>query len=104
VIDLAGVQIIDSALWTTFINTSRMIKVMGVPSVLTGLNPGAVASIIDLQLDCDEIETAMQLEDALTMLTRGCPDPSELAPAPEATPAEADPTTNTAIDASNDAQ
>jgi rsbT antagonist protein RsbS len=48
VIDLAGVQIIDSALWTTFINTSRMIKVMGVPSVLTGLNPGAVASIIDL--------------------------------------------------------
>jgi len=57
-----------------------------------------------LQLDCDEIETAMQLEDALTMLTRGCPDPSELAPAPEATPAEADPTTNTAIDASNDAQ
>jgi rsbT antagonist protein RsbS len=106
VIDLAGVQIIDSALWTTFINTSRMIKVMGVPSVLTGLNPGAVASIIDLQLDCDEIETAMQLEDALTMLTRGCPDPSELElePAPEATPAEADPTTNTAIDASNDAQ
>lgn len=106
VIDLAGVQIIDSALWTTFINTSRMIKVMGVPSVLTGLNPGAVASIIDLQLDCDEIETAMQLEDALTMLTRGCPNPSELElePAPEATPAEADPTTNTAIDASNDAQ
>ena len=104
VIDLAGVQIIDSALWTTFINTSRMIKVMGVPSVLTGLNPGAVASIIDLQLDCDEIETAMQLEDALTMLTRRCPNPSELALAPEATSAEADPTTNTAIDAPNHAQ
>ena len=26
VIDLAGVQIIDSALWTIFINTTRMIK------------------------------------------------------------------------------
>ena len=64
VIDLAGVQIIDSALWTIFINTTRMIEVMGVPSVLTGLNPGAVASIIDLQLDCDAIATAMHLEDA----------------------------------------
>jgi len=70
VIDLAGVQIIDSALWTIFINTTRMIEVMGVPSVLTGLNPGAVASIIDLQLDCDAIATAMHLEDALQILTQ----------------------------------
>ena len=70
VIDLAGVQIIDSALWTIFINTTRMIEVMGVPSVLTGLNPGAVASIIDLQLDCDAIVTAMHLEDALQILTQ----------------------------------
>ena len=70
VIDLAGVQIIVSALWTIFINTTRMIEVMGVPSVLTGLNPGAVASIIDLQLDCDAIATAMHLEDALQILTQ----------------------------------
>ena len=70
VIDLAGVQIIDSALWTIFINTTRMIEVMGVPSVLTGLNPEAVASIIDLQLDCDAIATAMHLEDALQILTQ----------------------------------
>ena len=70
VIDLAGVQIIDSALWTIFINTTRMIEVMGVRSVLTGLNPGAVASIIDLQLDCDAITTAMHLEDALQILTQ----------------------------------
>lgn len=70
VIDLAGVQIIDSALWTIFKNTTRMIEVMGVPSVLTGLNPGAVASIIDLQLDCDAITTAMHLEDALQVLSQ----------------------------------
>ena len=90
VIDLAGVQIIDSALWHAFIDTTRMIKVMGVPSVLTGLNPGAVASIIDLQLDCDEIETAMHLEDALTRLTQGARTPSEVADEPEASVTEAD--------------
>jgi len=77
VIDLAGVQIIDSALWTIFINTTRMIEVMGVPSVLTGLNPGAVASIIDLQLDCDAIATAMHLEDALQILTQNTQIASE---------------------------
>lgn len=70
VIDLAGVQIIDSGLWTIFSNTTRMIEVMGVPSVLTGLNPGAVASIIDLKLDCDAFVTAMHLEDALQILTQ----------------------------------
>ena len=77
VIDLAGVQIIDSALWTIFLNTTRMIEVMGVPSVLTGLNPGAVASIIDLQLDCDAIATAMHLEDALQILTQNTQIASE---------------------------
>ena len=77
VIDLAGVQIIDSALWTIFLNTTRMIEVMGVPSVLTGLNPGAVASIIDLQLDCDAIATAMHLEDALQLLTQNTQIASE---------------------------
>ena len=77
VIDLAGVQILDSALWTIFINPTPMIEVMGVPSVLTGLNPGAVASIIDLQLDCDAIATAMHLEDALQILTQNTQIASE---------------------------
>lgn len=92
VIDLAGVHIIDSALWNAFIDTTRMIKVMGVPSVLTGLNPGAVASIIDLQLDCDEIETAMHLEDALTRLTQGVQATSEAAEKAGTSATEADET------------
>jgi rsbT antagonist protein RsbS len=70
VIDLSGVQIIDSPLWEVFTNTIRMIKMMGFPSVITGLNPGVVASIIDLNLDFDDIATAMHLEDALEMLTQ----------------------------------
>ena len=70
VIDLSGVQIIDSVLWEVFSKTIRMIKMLGLPSVITGLNPGVVASIIDLNLDLDDITTAMQLEDALGMLTQ----------------------------------
>lgn len=70
VIDLSGVQIIDAALWQIFVNTTRMIEVMGLSAVLTGLNPGTVASIIDLQLNCDTVKTAMHLEDALNILVQ----------------------------------
>jgi len=70
VIDFSGVKIIDSALWEVFTKTTHMIKMLGYPSVITGLNPGVVASIIDLNLDLDEITSAMQLEDALEMLTQ----------------------------------
>ena len=70
VIDLSGVQIIDSILWEVFTKTTYMIKLLGYPSVITGLNPGVVASIIDLNLDLDKITVAMQLEDALALLTQ----------------------------------
>ena len=70
VIDLSGVRIIDSILWEVFTKTTYMIQMLGYPSVITGLNPGVVASIIDLNLDLDKITTAMQLEDALAMLTQ----------------------------------
>ena len=70
VIDLSGVQVIDSILWDVFTKTTHMIKMLGYPSVITGLNPGVVASIIDLNLDIDKITTAMQLEDALEILTQ----------------------------------
>ena len=70
VIDLSGVQIIDSILWEVFTKTTYMIKMLGYPSVITGLNPGVVASIIDLNLDLDKITVAMQLEDALALLTQ----------------------------------
>ena len=70
VIDLSGVKIIDSTLWEVFSKTAKMIKMLGVPSVITGLGPGVVASIIDLNLDFSDITTSMNLEGGLEILTR----------------------------------
>lgn len=70
VIDLSGVEIIDSILWEIFSKTSQIINVIGLPSVISGLNPGVVASIIDLDLDINAITTALNLEDALEVLTQ----------------------------------
>ena len=70
VIDLSGVKIIDGVLWDIFTKTTQMIRLLGLPSIITGLNPGAVASIVDMNLDTDEIVTALNLEDALGMLSQ----------------------------------
>ncbi|WP_028865876.1 STAS domain-containing protein [Psychromonas aquimarina] len=68
IVDLSGVQIIDSILWKILLETVQMIKILGFPAVITGLNPGVVASIIDLDLKVDDVTTTMSLEDALTVL------------------------------------
>ena len=70
IIDLSGVKIIDGILWEIFSKTARMVKMLGSPSVITGLRPGVVASIIDLDLDFSDLTTAMNLEDALEILTQ----------------------------------
>jgi rsbT antagonist protein RsbS len=70
VIDLTAVAVIDSILWDVFLKTTQMIKMLGYRSVITGLNPGVVASIIYLDLDIDNVTTALQLEDALSFLSK----------------------------------
>ena len=70
VIDLSGVKIIDGTLWEVFSKTARMIKILGFPSVITGLSPGVVASIIDLNLDLSDLTTSVNLEDGLEILTQ----------------------------------
>jgi len=70
IIDLSGIDVIDSILWDIFSKTYQMINVIGCHSVIRGLNPGVGASIIELDLDIDAISTAVNLEDALNLLTR----------------------------------
>lgn len=68
VIDLSGIEIIDSVLWKILSNTSVMINVLGFKTVMTGLSPGVVASIIDVNLELSKIITAMTIQDALDIL------------------------------------
>jgi rsbT antagonist protein RsbS len=70
VIDLSGVNVIDSALWIVFSKTTQMIRMLGFSTIITGLSPGVVASLIDLDLDVDDVETAMRLEDALDIFSQ----------------------------------
>jgi len=62
IIDLSGVNIIDSFFIQTISNVARMISLLGATTTLTGLAPGAVASMIDLGLELADVHIARTLE------------------------------------------
>ena len=68
VIDLSRVDVIDSVLWDVLSNTSVMVNMLGFSTVLTGLSPGVVASIVDVNVDITRIKSAMTIQDALDSL------------------------------------
>lgn len=69
VIDLSGVSIIDLFLAKAIFDTGRMASLLGAKTVITGLKPGVVASLIDLDFDPGYVSTAMSLDDGFQLLT-----------------------------------
>ena len=51
VIDLSGLQTIDREEFEALRRTSDMARLMGARSVLSGLNPGVVSSLVDLDVN-----------------------------------------------------
>jgi rsbT antagonist protein RsbS len=70
VIDLSGINIIDSGLWDIISDTATMINMLGIKAIITGLSPGVVASIIAVSDDTERIKSVMTIEDALKKLLR----------------------------------
>ena len=68
IIDVSGVAIIDSPLGRAISDTARMASLLGAKTVITGLRPGVVASLIDLDFDIRGIATAVSLEEGFRML------------------------------------
>ena len=62
IIDVSGVEIIDSFLAQAIYDTVRMVSMLGAATVLTGLKPEVAASLVDLDIDFRDIRTAMDIE------------------------------------------
>lgn len=62
IIDLSGINIIDSFFVQTITNTARMASLLGATTVITGLTPGSVASMIDLGLELLDVRIVRTLE------------------------------------------
>lgn len=68
IIDLSGVGIIDAFLYQKIFNTVRMASMLGATTVLTGIKPEVVASLIDFDIEFKDILTARTLEEGFLVV------------------------------------
>ncbi len=68
VLDVSGVDVMDSADFETLKTTMSMASVMGASPVIVGLKPGIVSALVDLDVDTRGVRAALNLDDALEWL------------------------------------
>jgi rsbT antagonist protein RsbS len=68
ILDVSGVDIMDIDDFDALRQTISMVKVMGAFPVLSGLKPGVVSAIIELGAKTDDIEAALNLDEAFLLI------------------------------------
>ena len=68
ILDLSGIEVMDLSDFENIRSTISMAKVMGVSSVVCGMRPGVVASVVLLGADTEEIRAARDLDMAFELL------------------------------------
>lgn len=68
ILDLSGLKIMDIDEFDAVRETLSMIKLMGAESVIAGMQPGIISSLIDLDADVDGIVAAFNLDDAFDLI------------------------------------
>jgi rsbT antagonist protein RsbS len=71
ILDLSQVRILDRFSFTALADTSKMALLMGVQTIFSGLQPGVVSALVDLEVDVSGIHTTLTLEDAFLQLSSG---------------------------------
>lgn len=66
--DLSGVEIADTFLGNAIENISQMTTLLGATTVVTGLKPGVVASLVDLEIELGDVHTVLTLENGFEIL------------------------------------
>lgn len=67
-IDLSGVEIIDSFMLRMLMDTAKMVKLLGSNTLFTGIAPELVASLVDFGSISDDIRVVLNVEEGLQLL------------------------------------
>ncbi|HZU83942.1 MAG TPA: STAS domain-containing protein [Polyangiaceae bacterium] len=70
VIDISGLETVDTYVARVLAETGRMAKLMGARTVLVGMRPEIAATLVRMGYAMDGIQTALNLEEGLTLLRR----------------------------------
>jgi rsbT antagonist protein RsbS len=68
ILDVSGVEIMDREDYEALRRTMAMARLMGARCILAGLRPGVVSSLVELDVDLEEIEAALNLDEALRLV------------------------------------
>lgn len=68
VIEVSGVDILDSYIARSIRDLAQMANLMGVKSVIAGLDPSMAITLVEMGMILEDVETALNLETALSML------------------------------------
>ncbi len=68
VIDVSGLDTVDSYVARILVETGRMAKLMGTRTVLVGLRPEVAATLVRMGFAMEGVRTALNLEDGLALL------------------------------------
>ena len=84
VIDLSGIDVMDSYISRTIRDIGLVARMMGVRTVISGLDPMIAMTLVEMGLELKGVRTALDLESALDLL-RGQLDQGALGadPAPD---------------------
>jgi len=68
VVDLNGVEILDSEEFVALTRTLAMVRLLGAETVLAGMRPGVVACLVELGIDTDDTLAALDVDAAIDLL------------------------------------
>ena len=68
VIDISGLDMVDSYVARIVAETGRMAKLMGTDSVLVGMRPEVAATLVRMGYGMEGVRTALNLDDGLELL------------------------------------
>jgi rsbT antagonist protein RsbS len=70
VIDISGLDVVDTHVARILTETGRMAKLMGTETVLVGMRPHVAATLIRMGYAMDGVNTALNLDDGIETLSR----------------------------------
>ncbi len=69
-IDVSGVELMDYDDFEGLRRTIEMVKLMGLRTVVSGLQAGAVSALVELGVPGQSLETALNLDEGFNLLLR----------------------------------
>ncbi len=68
IFDVSGVHLMDSLMSKGLIATCRAGDILGKKTVVVGLKPAVIASLVDLEIDLSGVLTAVNIEEAINLI------------------------------------